>query len=139
MYDHFWQLVVPFLKKLKIIISTPYVWDAQKRKFVLILNEAYLKKFKILSYISYAHMVIMTWNLFQVFKQEGNHIFQMTSLGIAAINMFATVNRRMHQNGAAAIVQLLNCMVAFQISSTERGNNYKLLYLKVIHNRSNKN
>jgi hypothetical protein len=55
MYDHFWQLVVPFLKKLKIIISTPYVWDAKKRKFVLILNEAYLKKFQILSYISYAH------------------------------------------------------------------------------------
>jgi hypothetical protein len=121
MYEHFWLLVVPFLKKLKMIISTPYVWDAKKRRFVLILNESYLTKIKILSYISYAHMAIMTWNLFQVFKKEGNLIFQMTSLGIAAITMFATVNRRMHQNGAATIVQLLNCIVAFQISSTERG------------------
>jgi hypothetical protein len=64
-------------------------------------------------------MVIMTLNLFQVFKKEENLIFQVTSLGMAAVTMFATVSRRMHQNGAAAIVQLLNCMVAFQISSTK--------------------
>jgi hypothetical protein len=128
MYEYFWQLLLPFLKKLKIIITTPYVWDAKNIRFVLIKNEAYLKKFKILSYILYAHMVIMTWNLFQVFKKEGNLIFQMTSLFTVAITMIPTVNRWMHQNGAADIVQLLNCMVAFQISSTERGNNYKLLY-----------
>jgi hypothetical protein len=128
MYEYFWQLLLPFLKKLKIIITTPYVWDAKNIRFVLIKKEAYLKKFKILSYILYAHMVIMTWNLFQVFKKEGNLIFQMTSLFTVAITMIPTVNRWMHQNGAADIVQLLNCMVAFQISSTERGNNYKLLY-----------
>jgi hypothetical protein len=79
----------------------------------------------------------MTWNLFQVFKKEENLIFQMTSLSIAAIIMFATLNRRMLQNGAATIVQILNCMVPFQISSTERSNNYKLLYLKIIDNLSN--
>jgi hypothetical protein len=134
MYDHFWQLVVPYLRKLKVLITTPYVWDAKKRRFVLIENTAYLKKFQVLSYLLYAHMVIMSWNLFQVFKKEGNLIFQMTSLGTAAITMFATVNRRMHQNGAAAIVQLLNCMVAFQLSSTERGNNYKLLSPKILYN-----
>jgi hypothetical protein len=134
MYDHLWQLVIPFLRKLKIIITTPYVWDAKKRRFVLIENGAYLKRFKILSYILYAHMVIMTWNLFQVFKKEGNIIFQMTSLGTAAVTMFSTVNRRMHQNGAGAIVQLLNCMVAFEISSTERGNSYKLLSAKILYN-----
>jgi hypothetical protein len=124
---------LPFLKKLEIIITTPYVWDAKKRRFVLIKNEAYLKKFKILSYISYSHMVIMTWNLFQVFKKEGNLIFQMTSLGTVAMTMFPTVNRWVHQKGAAAIVQFLNCMVAFPISSRESGNNYKLPYSKIMY------
>jgi hypothetical protein len=105
-----------------MIISTPYVWDVKGRKFVLIKNEKYVKRFKIISYITYVHMVIMTLNLFQVFKKESNLLLQITSLGTAAMTLFATVNRWMHQNGAASIVEFLNCMVAFQISSTERGN-----------------
>jgi hypothetical protein len=128
MYGHFWDLVIPLLRKLEILITTPYMWDQKKGRFFLIKKPVYMKRFKILSYILYIHMLTMVWNLFQVFKKESSLLFQMTSLGTAAITMFATVNRWMHQTGAAAIVQLLNNMVAFEINSTERGNRYKMLY-----------
>jgi hypothetical protein len=92
------------------------------RKFELIKNKKYVKRFRIVSYIIYAHMVIMAWNLFQVFKKERNLLLEIFSLGTSAMTFFATVKRRMHQNEAAYIVQLLNCMVAFETSSTEWGN-----------------
>jgi hypothetical protein len=122
MYDHLLDLFVPLLRKLKVIISTPYIWDVKGRKFELIKNKKYVKRFRIVSYIIYAHMVIMAWNLFQVFKKERNLLLEIFSLGTSAMTFFATVNRRMHQNEAAYIVQLLNCMVAFETSSTEWGN-----------------
>jgi hypothetical protein len=133
MYDHFWELVVPFLQKLKIVISTPYIWDEKARSFVLIRNAKYVKMFKIVSCLIYVHMVIIAWNVFQVFKKESNILLQITSLGIAGTTMFATVSRWMHRKNAAAVVQLLNCMVAFQRSRTERGNNNKRFYTKTIY------
>jgi hypothetical protein len=132
MYDHFWGLVVPLLRKSKTVVSTPYVWDAKGRRFVLIKNAKYVRRFKIISYIIYAHMIIMAWNVFQVLKKESSLLLQITSLGIAGLAMFVTVTRWMHQTNAAAIVQFLNRMVAFQISSTERGNDNELSYIKTI-------
>jgi hypothetical protein len=120
-----------------MIICTPYMWDAKKRLFVLIKDEAYLKKFKILSYIMYGNMLISTWNLFQVFKKESQQLLHVTSLGTVAITFFATVNRWMHQNGAVGIVQLLNCMVAFQAYNTERGNQFDILFTKAIRTLCN--
>jgi hypothetical protein len=133
MYDHFWGLVIPLLRKSKIVVSTPYVWDAKGRRFVLIKNAKYVRRFNIISCIIYAHMIIMAWNVFQVLKKENSLLLQTTSLGIAGLAMFATVTRWMHQTNAAAIVQFLNRMVAFQISSTERGNDNELSYTNTVY------
>jgi hypothetical protein len=76
-------------------------------------------------------MVIIAWNLYQVFKKESNLLLQITSLGTAAITMFATVNRWIQQKSAATIVEFLNAMVDFQASSKKRGNiNNTLLCLR---------
>jgi hypothetical protein len=75
----------------------------------------------------------MAWNVFQVLKKESSLLLQITSFGIAGLAMFATVTRWMHQNNAADIVQFLNRMVAFQISSTERGNDNELSYTNAIY------
>jgi hypothetical protein len=133
MYDHLWGLVVPLLRKSKTVVSTPYIWDAKGRRFVLIKNAKYVKRFRIISCIIYAHMIIMAWNVFQVLKKESSLLLQITSFGIAGLAMFATVTRWMHQNNAADIVQFLNRMVAFQISRTERGNDNKLSYTITIY------
>jgi hypothetical protein len=122
MYDDFWQTVLPILRRLETIVCTPYNWDVKGKRFVMIRNQRYVKRFRTLSYILYAHMVIMAWNLFQVFTKESNLLLQITSLGTAALTLFATLNRWMHQKGAFNIVQFLNGMVAFQLSSSERGN-----------------
>jgi hypothetical protein len=103
----------------------------------LIKDETYLKKFRILSYIIYGNMFIITWNLFQVFKKESQPLLHVTSLGTVAITFFTTVNRWMHHKGAVAIVQLLNCMVAFQADNTAIGNNIYILYTKAIRCWSN--
>jgi hypothetical protein len=100
----------------------------------MIRNQRHVKRFRTLSYILYAHMVIMAWNLFQVFTKESNLLLQITSLGTAALTLFATVNRWRHQKGASTIVRFLNGMVAFQLSSTERGNiNSNLQYKYALH------
>jgi hypothetical protein len=112
------------------MVCTPYNWDVKGKRFVMIRNQRYVKRFRNLSYILYAHMVIMAWNLFQVFTKESNLLLQITSLGTAALTLFATVNRSMHQKGAFNIVQFLNGMVAFQLSSTERGNINSILQHK---------
>jgi hypothetical protein len=104
MYDHLWGLVVPFLRKSKTVVSTPYIWDAKGRRFVLIQNAKYVKRFRIISCIIYAHVIIMAWNVFQVLKKESSLLLQITSFGIAGLAMFATVTRWMHQNNAADIV-----------------------------------
>jgi hypothetical protein len=132
MYDHFWELVVPLLQKLKIVISTPYIWDEKARSFVVIKNAKYVKMFKVVSCLIYVHMVIIAWNVYQVFKKESSLLLQITTLGIAGTTMFATVCRWMHRKNAAGIVQLLNRMVAFQRSSTQRGNNKERFYTKTI-------
>jgi hypothetical protein len=70
MYDHFWHLVLPLLRRLERVICTPYAWNEKGKRFVLIRNKKYAKRFKIVSYVIYANMVIIAWNLFQVFKKE---------------------------------------------------------------------
>jgi hypothetical protein len=71
------------------------------------------------------NMVIVAWNLLQVSHQERNPIFQIICMGIVAYTILTTLNRRMHHNGAAAIVQFLNCMVNFQRSITEGNSKLK--------------
>jgi hypothetical protein len=88
----------------------------------VIRNRKYARRFKIVSYVIYGHMVVMAWNLFQVFRKESNLLLQITSLGTAAITMFATVNRWIHQKSAATIVEFLNAMVDFQASIKKKGN-----------------
>jgi hypothetical protein len=122
MYDHLWHILTSFLQKMRITLTTPYEWDAERHKFVLITSPKYVKWNHTVTYVIYGNMVVVAWNVIQVFQKEKGSLFQIISLETGAMTVFATVNRWMHHNGAAAIVRFLNCMVAFQRSSTERGN-----------------
>jgi hypothetical protein len=122
MYDHLWHILTSFLQKMKITLTTPYKWDAERHKFVLITSRKYVKWNHVLTYVIYGNMVVVASNVIQVSQKEKGALFQIISLGTGAMTDFATVNRWMHHNGAAAIVRFLDCMVAFQRSSTVRGN-----------------
>jgi hypothetical protein len=122
MYDHLWHILKSFLQKMRITLTTPYEWDAERHKFVLITNRKYVKWNHTVTYVIYGNMVVVAWNVIQVSQKEKGALFQIISLGTGAMTVFATVNRWMHHNGAPAIVRFLNCMVAFQRSSTEEGN-----------------
>jgi hypothetical protein len=123
MYDHFWQQLIRFLKKLKITLTITYVWDIKTKKFVTVGNKMYAKKNTVVMYVVYANMIVIAWNVVQVSRKDRIAIFQIISFGTGAVAALVTVSRWLHHNGAAEIVQFLNCMVRFQRNSTERGNN----------------
>jgi hypothetical protein len=122
MYHHLWHIIIRFLHLLRVTLSTPYVWDAKRDKFVLITSPMYLKWNHMVSYVIYGNTVVMAWNVIQAFQKEAQPLYLIISWGIGAMSFVATVNRWMHHKGASSIVQFLNCMVGFQRSGTERGN-----------------
>jgi hypothetical protein len=72
MYDHLWHVLTSFLQKMKITLSTPYEWDAERHKFVLITSRKYVKWNHAVTYVIYGYMVVVAWNVIQVsWKEKG--------------------------------------------------------------------
>jgi hypothetical protein len=111
MYVHFWPELFRCLKTARKPYTTPYDWDHPKTKFTIIKTPKYVKVFKLMSYLSFLHMIIMLWNLIRTLQKEKTFLPKMISLDVAACTGVILICRWMHYKRAEEIVHFLNCMV----------------------------
>jgi hypothetical protein len=116
MYKHFMNQLLLFLKIAKLTYTTPYEWNTQESKFMLIINSKYVKVFRILSNLNLLHFGLIFWNLIQTLRKETNPVYQMMGVTFTAYAALTSVCRWMHSERAVEIVDFLNYMVQSEIS-----------------------
>jgi hypothetical protein len=123
MYANFWNQILPELKRLESILSTPYAWNSKEKRFSLIHHLSYVKINRALFIFSALHLPFICWNLLQTLRNETNILLIIFAFGYTSITSGSTVVRWMYQNQhiSGDIVKLLNATVDLQKLSTLPG------------------
>jgi hypothetical protein len=122
MYDQFWDIILPSLRRMEKIFTTPYSWDSISQSFVLIETNKYLIYYRILTSLIITHMIVMFWNFVQALRHESSLLLKVIVLAVTAITFSITKMRWMHQRKKRVIIQFLNWSIAFQRLNIMHGN-----------------
>jgi hypothetical protein len=121
MHQEICNQALPFLTGLRKTFSIPYCWDAKNRQFVLIKDLKYMRTFRILSSLTILYMAIVTCSLLQAFRSETSLLIKMTGTIVFGFTAAITVLQYKNIEKAIQTVSLLNSVVNFLASSTQRG------------------
>jgi hypothetical protein len=136
MYENLWEQTLPLLAQLRKTYSTPFRWDIQMKKFVLIQDSKYIRTFRTISFLAIAYTVMVSCSLAQTFRRDTSLLLQTISIWIFGFVSAVTIFRWMYTKGANETVHFLNLMVDFQISRRNRGkmrkNIVKDFYVRIV-------
>jgi hypothetical protein len=113
MYEHFMHFFIPYLERMEWICTTPYKWNCKERKFVPIGNRSYVKKFRMITFLTLAHLGLMGWNILHVLLNEENSILVMWGLFTFAVTLIFTAMRTVHYASGRKIAELNNSCLRF--------------------------
>jgi hypothetical protein len=121
MYEHFMHFIIPYLERVERLCTTPYKWNCKERKFVQIVNRSYVKKFRLLTFLMVAHVVLMCWNIGHVLLMEQNSILVMWGLFGFSVTFTLTVMRKVYYACGGKIAELQNSCLRFHTLHGQAG------------------
>jgi hypothetical protein len=115
------RLVIPYLKRMERMFSTPYNWNIKERKFVLIGDKRYVKTFLRVLFLTISNFGIVCWNTLYMLFHENNNLLVMWGLFITAVTFTITVSQLVHYVSGKKIAELQNRCLTFHHFESQPG------------------